>query len=34
MGLSPLEKGFETPSLGRSHQLYTAFRHCSWLCFW
>jgi len=22
MGLSPLEKGFETPPLGRSHRLY------------
>jgi len=34
MGLSPLERGFETPPLGRSHRLYESFRICNRLRFW
>ena len=34
MDLSSLEKEFETPPLGRLHQVYTSFRNSTWLRFW
>jgi len=34
MGLSSLEKEFETPPLGRSHRVYKSFQISTQLRFW
>jgi len=34
MGISSVGTEFQTPPLGRSHQLYASFRISNWLRFW